>query len=153
MIDQLTKLVAVGSFDLRPTRLGPAVFSVTRNVGGPFGVFPGGSLFWAATSAAVLVAAIVVLPSSVRSPRLGAILGLVLGGGVSNLLDRLLRGRGFGRGGVIDWIGLAPYPKVFNLADIAIRAGAIALAVMLLRPPLSSPSHIHLHSWWSGRDK
>jgi signal peptidase II len=49
----------------------------------------------------------------------------VAGGAAGNLADRLLRSPGFGRGAVVDWIHLAGYPATFNVADVAIRLGAI----------------------------
>ncbi len=59
-------------------------------------------------------------------------LAAILGGAAGNLADRLLRSPGFGRGAVVDWIHLAGYPATFNVADLAIRLGAIgALAAAL----------------------
>lgn len=49
---------------------------------------------------------------------------IVLGGAASNLLDRLQHGA------VTDWIRVAPYPPYFNLADLAIRGGLIAAALV-----------------------
>jgi lipoprotein signal peptidase len=37
-----------------------------------------------------------------------------------------------GRGAVVDWIHVAWYPATFNLADVAIRAGAIGAALAML---------------------
>jgi len=54
---------------------------------------------------------------------------LIGGGAVGNLVDRLLRSPGRGRGYVVDWIELPHWP-VFNLADSAI-VGAAALIVVL----------------------
>jgi signal peptidase II len=55
--------------------------------------------------------------------------GAVIGGGIGNLLDRLLRDPGGGRGAVIDWIAFDPYSRVFNLADVALRGAALLLIV------------------------
>lgn len=58
-------------------------------------------------------------------------LGLVLGGGFSNLADRLFRGHG---GAVVDFIDVGTLPliqrdwPVFNIADICITAGALLIA-------------------------
>ncbi len=49
---------------------------------------------------------------------------IVLGGAAGNLLDRLQHGA------VTDWIRVAPYPPYFNLADLAIRGGLIAAALL-----------------------
>jgi signal peptidase II len=48
-------------------------------------------------------------------------LGAVLGGGLGNLIDRLRLGS------VVDFIELRPWPADFNLADVAIRVGAVLL--------------------------
>ncbi len=53
-------------------------------------------------------------------------IGLVIGGALGNLIDRLFRGRGFGRGGVVDFIDLQFWP-VFNVADSAIVVGVVLL--------------------------
>ena len=58
-----------------------------------------------------------------------AALGLVLGGAVGNLLDRLVRtGGGVLGGAVVDFVDLQWWP-VFNLADVAITTGAVVLAL------------------------
>ena len=56
-------------------------------------------------------------------------LGLLLGGAMGNLADRLFRAPGPMRGDVVDWIELPHWP-VFNLADSAIVCGGV-LAVLL----------------------
>jgi len=55
--------------------------------------------------------------------------GAIIGGAVGNLLDRLLRdGHGFMGGAVVDFVDLQWWP-VFNVADMAITLGAVALAL------------------------
>ncbi|GDX33419.1 hypothetical protein LBMAG16_02500 [Actinomycetes bacterium] len=49
--------------------------------------------------------------------------GLLIGGAVGNILDRLFRGDGWMRGAVVDFIDLQWFP-VFNLADSAVTIGA-----------------------------
>ena len=51
-----------------------------------------------------------------------AALGMVMGGAIGNLVDRIFRGDGFGRGGVVDFIDFQFWP-VFNVADAAIVVG------------------------------
>ena len=58
-------------------------------------------------------------------------LGLVLGGAVGNLIDRLLREPGFLRGHVIDFIDYGGY-FVGNVADIAIVAAAAGIIILSL---------------------
>jgi signal peptidase II len=62
--------------------------------------------------------------------------GLVAGGALGNLLDRLLRSGGDGLvgGHVVDFIDLQWWP-VFNVADMGIVGGAILLALLSFRAP------------------
>ena len=61
----------------------------------------------------------------------GAIgVGMVIGGALGNLVDRVFRGDGWGRGGVVDFIDLQFWP-VFNVADSAIVVGVGCLMVVL----------------------
>jgi signal peptidase II len=78
------------------------------------------------TVAAVVVAAAVIWLVRTRRPGVALCLAVVAGGAAGNLADRLLRSPGPGRGAVADWIHVAGYPATFNLADVAIRAGAAA---------------------------
>jgi signal peptidase II len=57
--------------------------------------------------------------------------GCIIGGATGNVLDRVFRGDGFMNGAVIDFIDLRWWP-VFNVADIGIVCGAIALAYNMI---------------------
>ena len=57
--------------------------------------------------------------------------GCIFGGATGNVLDRVFRGDGFMRGAVVDFIDLRWWP-VFNVADIGIVCGAIALAYNMI---------------------
>lgn len=59
-------------------------------------------------------------------------LGLLLGGAVGNLVDRLVREPGFARGHVVDFIDYAGF-FVGNVADIAVVVAAVLIAVLSLR--------------------
>jgi signal peptidase II len=98
---------------------------VVRNTGASFGIGSGHPLLVVAASAAV-IAVVAVLLARVRSRPAALLLAVVLGGALGNLADRLFRSPGLGRGAVVDWIHVAGYPATFNLADVAIRAGAAA---------------------------
>ena len=56
-------------------------------------------------------------------------LGLILGGALTHLGDRLFREPGFGRGHVVDFIGYGDW-FIGNVADIAIFAGAVMILVL-----------------------
>ena len=99
----------------------------TENRGGAFGLF--GSQPWLFVTATILVcAAIVAWSFAPLRPSLALGLGMILGGALGNLTDRVVRGAGL-EGQVIDFIDLRVWP-VFNLADagIVIGAGLILLA-------------------------
>jgi signal peptidase II len=134
IIDQLTKAWVVSHLpQYRPTDLLPwlaPIFSLTHvaNTGVAFGLFPRlGGLF--AILSVVVVVLIVVFQRSVPSHALwlhGA-LGLVTGGAIGNVVDRIARGH------VVDFIDvnllpLAAWP-VFNLADSAVVVGVLVLFV------------------------
>lgn len=130
-LDVVSKLVVVARLsDHAPIRLlgGLLTLRLTRNAGAAFGLAEGATILFSA----VAVAVVVVIARAAR--RLGSTgwavaLGLVLGGALGNLSDRLLRDPGPLRGRVVDWIELPHWP-IFNLADTAIVCGA-ALAVLL----------------------
>ena len=59
-------------------------------------------------------------------------LGLLLGGAMGNLTDRLFRSPGFMQGWVVDWIKLPHWPT-FNVADSAITCGAVLVVLLAAR--------------------
>ena len=100
----------------------------TRNAGAAFSIGTGATVLF--TAVAVAVAFVIVRQARRLVSRSWAItLGLLLGGALGNLVDRLLRAPGPLRGHVVDWIELPHWP-VFNVADSAIVIGA-CIAVLL----------------------
>jgi signal peptidase II len=63
--------------------------------------------------------------------------GLIVGGAIGNLLDRLFRAPGWFRGAVVDFIDLQWWP-IFNVADIGVTVGG---ALLLLTSVLDGRSH------------
>jgi signal peptidase II len=124
VLDRVTKILAERHLAGRPPiELIPHVLRVnyTTNSGGAFGLFGGQSwLFFVATLAVCLV--IVVASRGLASVASAVGLGLILGGALGNLTDRLIRGSGVS-GRVVDFIDFRVWP-VFNLADSAIVIGA-----------------------------
>ena len=57
--------------------------------------------------------------------------GCIIGGALGNVVDRVFRGSGFMGGAVVDFIDLRWWP-VFNVADIGIVCGAIAVAYSMI---------------------
>ena len=130
--DQLSKILAVAMWSDDRSSIGAVDLTVVRNSGGPFGIATGSTLLWTeATAAIVGVAVVAIAGGRLDVRRLGtwAVLavGAVLGGGIGNLIDRLVRPPGVARGAVIDWISVDGYPRVFNLADVALRLGSAIL--------------------------
>ena len=131
--DQLTKIWVRSNLAIGQSLPDTGFFQLThvRNSGAVFGLFQGQS--FALTIAASVVIAVVlfyVLFVSRRFAFLDSILGrsalgLVLGGSVGNLIDRLRFGY------VTDFIDVGIWPA-FNIADSAVTVGVIVFACSLL---------------------
>jgi signal peptidase II len=124
--DQLTKLWAVAALEDGPIKvLGPIRLALTRNKAGAFGL--GGAFVPVlAVAATIFVVVLVTRGDLVRRPLVAVAAGLVLGGAIGNLVDRLVRGPGLLRGAVVDFVDLRWWP-VFNVADSAITCGCLLL--------------------------
>jgi signal peptidase II len=100
----------------------------TRNSGAAFSVGTGATVLF--TGVAVVVVVVILRAAArLRSVGWAVCLGLLLGGALGNLVDRLCRAPGPLRGQVVDWIQVPHWP-VFNIADSAIVVGGF-LAVLL----------------------
>ena len=128
--DQLAKVWAVATLSDGPIRLvGDSIqLRLTRNPGGAFSVLTG---FTPLLAALALVMAVVIVRTTHRTAdRITAYsLGLVLGGAVGNLVDRMVRDPGVLRGEVVDFVKIGFWPT-FNLADSAITVGCILLLIL-----------------------
>ena len=138
-LDLLSKVLVVANFgpDDQPVRiLGGAIYlTETRNSGAAFSVGTGATIVLTLLAFAV-VGVILRMAGRMRSAGWAVALGLVLGGALGNLIDRIFRAPGVGRGHVVDWISLFAKDghvwPIFNLADSAIVCGAVLLAVLAL---------------------
>jgi signal peptidase II len=127
-LDQLTKLWAVEALADGPIYIvGPVRFNLTHNTAGAFGL-GGAAIPFLALGALVLVVAMAATGTT-RRPGIAVSVGLVLGGAVGNLVDRIFRDPGLLRGAVVDFVDLRFWP-VFNLADAAITSGCVLLLVL-----------------------
>jgi signal peptidase II len=136
--DQLTKQLVSSRLGLgeRTAVVGPFSIHHVENSGIAFG------LFASATSIVIFLTTLAVIwmlayfaRSGARHPVLPVGLGLVLGGSLSNLLDRVRLGH------VTDFLDIGRWPA-FNLADSFIVIGVVVLVATLLavdRPARSSP--------------
>jgi signal peptidase II len=138
-LDLLTKLLVVATVepgeDIRV--LGGLVYLTSlRNVGAAFSFAEGATILFSLIAVGV---AVVIVRTARRlfSAGWATALGLVLGGALGNLVDRIFRDPGFLRGGVVDFVSVfAPDGRVwpvFNVADSAIVCGGILGALLALR--------------------
>lgn len=127
-LDQLTKAWALRALpDGESMTLIPGLLRlhVTENSGAAFSMLQGAGSFLVLA----IVAAVVVILLAIRSSEgwwETLTLGLVLGGAIGNLIDRLTRGPGFSDGRVVDWIDPSFFPT-FNVADASITTGVALL--------------------------
>jgi signal peptidase II len=105
-----------------------------RNTGVAFGLFQNASPIFTVTSllisAGAVYAYIHYLPN--RNPWVQVCMGLVLGGALGNVLDRIRLGY------VVDFLAVGWWPR-FNFADSAVTVGVLVLAVFLLFEEDSQP--------------
>jgi signal peptidase II len=120
--------------------IGPMYLALTFNQGAAFSLGAGASPIIEAVAIALVVA---VIAMSRRAARGGANLaviiglGLLLGGALSNLGDRLFRHH---HGAVVDFIQLVSWWPTFNVADASITVGAVTLVIALVFFPPSQRS-------------
>ena len=139
LLDLGSKLLVVATLDRgEDVRLLGGALHLThaRNTGAAFSFAEGFTVVF--TLIAVAVAVVIVRAARRLFSRGWAVaLGLVLGGAVGNLVDRVFRDPGFLRGGVVDFISVfAPggdFFPIFNVADSAITCGGILGVLLALR--------------------
>lgn len=133
-VDVIVKLVAVAVIEPgNPVHIiGDTVeLRLVRNSGAAFSMGSGGYTWILTIIALCVVIGIIKFASRLRSVWWAIGLGLVLGGAMGNLVDRLFRSPGPLRGHVVDYISVGWWP-VFNMADSAVVGGAIVLVVLTL---------------------
>ncbi|HTP18654.1 MAG TPA: signal peptidase II [Solirubrobacteraceae bacterium] len=126
ILDQVTKSlvrsnIALGDQD----KFLPGVTLVhDRNTGVAFSLFAGGGALVLVFTLAALVLLIGYLARRPERPLLWLPTGMLVGGAIGNLIDRI------GRGGVTDFVKLPHWPA-FNVADISITLGVLTLLWVL----------------------
>lgn len=132
-LDVVTKVAAVHL--LVPNEPVPIIgetvsWTLVRNSGAAFSMAT--SYTWVLTLIATgVVGGIVWMGRRLVSPWWALGLGLVLGGALGNLMDRLFRAPGPLRGHVVDFLSIGWWP-VFNVADSAVVCGAALLVGLSL---------------------
>lgn len=96
------------------------------------------SIGFGATSVFAIISAIAALAmlwysKSMETRSWSVLLGVALGGVVGNLIDRLTRSPGFGRGLVVDFIQIPFNFPIFNIADSSIVVVAIIVVIRVMR--------------------
>lgn len=133
-LDLSTKIWAVNNLSARnPVEILGSFFQLTliRNPGAAFSFATGATVVFTAIAVAAVIV-IVYYSSKITSQGWASTLGLLLGGVLGNLTDRLFRSPGFFKGEVIDWLEITNWP-VFNLADSAIVVAAFLAIVLTIR--------------------
>ena len=133
VVDQLTKHWALNTLDGNRVIdvVGSLRFNLAFNKGMAFSQGEGVGRLVPILAVTVVAALLMTVGrSSSRWFTLGV--GLVIGGSLSNVVDRLFRGGGWLDGAVVDFIDVQWWP-VFNLADTAIVVGAGLLLLTSLR--------------------
>ncbi len=134
VVDQLSKSWAVSRLSHGPIHLvGPLDLELQRNTGSAFSLFQGEAVVLVIV-AVILVGVLLVMAGRAPTSGRAVVFGLILGGALGNLADRLFRGES---GAVIDFIALHFWPT-FNVADSCIVVGCVLLVVSLMRRGRSS---------------
>lgn len=127
-VDQVTKALVRGS--LRPGEersFLPALDLVhVRNEGVAFGISAGGPTLLVAIISVALLLLVLYFARHAGKPGMWLPTGLLLGGAIGNIVDRVHQGH------VTDFLKIPAWPA-FNVADIAITVGIVALVFVLER--------------------
>ena len=130
LLDQFTKVLILGNFQLGDSRYVSSFFNVVRvhNSGAAFSFLAGAGgwqrWFFVGLGAAATIFITVMLRRHGAQTLFATALSLILGGAIGNVIDRLLHGY------VIDFIQVHAggwYFPSFNIADSAITVGAVLL--------------------------
>ncbi len=139
LIDFATKTWALNSLDLQPRKVIGSLLQLTlvKNSGAAFSIATGFTFFFSLLALAVVLAVTYFAPR-ITSGGWQISIGLLLGGVLGNLTDRIFREPAFFSGHVIDWIQIPHWP-VFNIADSAISVAALIAFILSLRniPPIT----------------
>ncbi len=131
-LDVVTKRLAEAHLPASAMRPGVAFLQwrLVHNTGAAFGLFGHENNALLATLAALAVALVVAYQvfGNQRRTAMAIGLGMLLGGTLGNLTDRLQQGT------VTDFMVVPFWPAIFNLADVGIRLGIVLAVVALLRP-------------------
>lgn len=137
--DLLTKRLAAATFQRDPLTVIPGLltFTYTENPGAAFSLFQNAGTFLGLAAFVALGIVAGALRNARRQVEVVGF-GLIAGGAIGNLVDRIARGPGLLDGRVIDWIQFPSFP-VFNLADSSLTVGVVLL-LLFARSHAAAPS-------------
>ncbi|PFG67898.1 signal peptidase II [Propionibacteriaceae bacterium ES.041] len=130
--DVVTKILAIqylAPADPKPLLGWVLQLYLIRNPGAAFSIGAGFTPVFTVLAFLVLVGLLWFVVPKVRHRGWAIGLGLVVAGITGNLIDRLFRPPGFGRGHVVDMLMLPRWP-IFNLADVCVVSGAILIMLI-----------------------
>ncbi|MDJ0925502.1 MAG: signal peptidase II [Acidimicrobiia bacterium] len=135
LVDQVTKNWARDNFQDGPQQvIGDWLqFRYSQNPGAAFSSFTGSGRIIGVIAIGVTVFLLFLIGRTSRRIDLIA-LGLILGGALGNLTDRIFRGEGLLDGSVVDWIDWWFIPT-FNIADAALNVGVATLLIAAVAMP------------------
>ena len=133
--DQLAKFLVVSN--LNPGERNPVFgellqFMFVKNSGAAFSLASGSTWIFSIAASAVTIF-IVLFAHRIRSLAWAVLFGMLLGGTLGNLTDRLLREPSFGLGHVVDFIQVWGFPAIFNVADIFIVSSMGLFIILSVR--------------------
>ena len=142
VVDQLTKWWAVRTLDDRDIDI---FWTLRMHLSYNTGMAFSRGQDWGPLIGVLALVIVVVLLLSVKrtASRLSEVtVGLIVGGALGNIIDRLVRDPGWLRGGVVDFIDFQWFP-VFNVADMAINVGGALLILGSITHSRGAPSEAH----------
>lgn len=145
LIDQIAKVLVVSNlFEGQQIEvLGQLLqFHFVKNAGAAFSIGSGSTWIFSIVGVGVLGFVIWYAPR-IRSTAWAVLFGLLLGGLLGNLTDRLFRAPGFGVGHVVDFLQIPLLPAIFNLADVAIVSSMALFLILTLRGVGLDGRHAH----------
>lgn len=134
-LDQFTKFLIVKNLteNEQVQAIGTVLqFHFVKNSGAAFSIASGSTWVFSIAASAVTVF-IIGFARRIRSVGWAVLFGMLLGGTTGNLTDRLFREPGFGVGHVVDFIQVAGFPAIFNIADSFIVASMGLFIILTLR--------------------
>jgi len=145
LVDQIAKVLVVSNlFEGQQIEvLGQLLqFHFVKNAGAAFSIGSGSTWIFSIVGVGVLGFVIWYAPR-IRSTAWAVLFGLLLGGLLGNLTDRLFREPGFGVGHVVDFLQIPLLPAIFNLADVAIVSSMALFLILTLRGVGLDGRHTH----------